>query len=334
MLVSILITVYNAEVFLNRTIDSVLKQDYPDIEIILFDDASSDASRSIMYQYQKKYPQKVYAYHTDINGGIGKSKNSALKFSRGEYVFFMDCDDYFMEENYISDMVTQLKGSRLIDIVFSGFKNVNDEGLVNYEKIFKTEKEALFQSIPLFAKLYRKDFLIQNNIMSPEGIFLEDVAYQAVILGNEPNCRVSKINGYCWVQNLKSVSHYKLKLFSDNPAEHALDYFKVYETNNSGSIKNKKLYMLGIFQYYCWHILRIGISSSEDEIVRESNKFINFMNNYGEFKDNNFIVKGSKNIVYVVMKVMYSLYKVGLLNSFLKIYAKYGFFFRKFWPEL
>ena len=87
MLISILIPVYNAEKYLKKTVKSVLNQDYPEIEIILFDDASKDGSREIMQDFSEKYPNKVFSYYTDENGGIGASKNAALNYSTGEYVF-------------------------------------------------------------------------------------------------------------------------------------------------------------------------------------------------------------------------------------------------------
>ena len=331
MLISILIPVYNAEKYLKKTVKSVLNQDYPEIEIILFDDASKDGSREIMQDFSEKYPNKVFSYYTDENGGIGASKNAALNYSTGEYVFFMDCDDYFMEKNYISSMVSQI--TKDTDIVLSGFRNVDGRGHVNYVKVFKNEKEAFFQSIPLFAKLYRKSFLEKYSIKSPQGVILEDVLYQALLQGADPICKCSTVQGYCWVQNLSSASHAKLKFFSDDPFVKAQEYFIEYEKKNE-KIKNKSSYVYGIFLYVCWHLLKLGVNSEAREIRQEADKMLNFMERYEEFRRGIFWQSGSKFIVYFVLRFIYILYRLKLLNVFLSIYAIGGKLFKKMWPQL
>lgn len=310
MLVSILIPVYNAEKYLNRTINSIIVQDYEDIEIILFDDASKDSSRNIMIKYSEKYPDKIFSHWTNENGGIGKSKNMALSFSKGDYVFFMDCDDYISDKHYISNMVSKIDNSDA-DIIISGFSLVDDYENIIHKKRFQDTKEAFFQSTPLFGKLYRRRFLDKYNIKSTEGrIILEDVLYQAALFSCNPFCKTLDFPEYCWVQHSMSTSKSKLKGFEDDSFYDAMLYLDNFQNNSR--IENKERFVLGIFQYYCWHILKLGVNVSTKDIIKESNAIMSYMKNYIEFKKGNFFEKGFKPIVYIVMCYMYFLYSISI----------------------
>lgn len=97
--VSIIVPVYNAEEFLERTIESVLKQTYKNIELILVNDGSKDNSEIICNNYAQEYPN-IKVLH-QINLGPGKAKNEGLRLAEGDYVIFLDCDD-MLTENAVS----------------------------------------------------------------------------------------------------------------------------------------------------------------------------------------------------------------------------------------
>ncbi len=118
---SVIIPIYNAERTLARTLDSVLSQKV-DIEIILVNDGSTDGSESICLNYQKKYP-KIINYLKFSNHGQGASRNQGLKIAKGEFVSFVDADDYIEPNMYQKmysskyDLITcnhsMLKNSRI-----------------------------------------------------------------------------------------------------------------------------------------------------------------------------------------------------------------------------
>lgn len=90
--VSVIIPVYNAEKYISRTLDSVFSQTYKDIEIVLVDDCSKDASARIIAGYQKMHPEVVY-HLQEKNLGAGAARNKALELASGRYVAFLDSDD-------------------------------------------------------------------------------------------------------------------------------------------------------------------------------------------------------------------------------------------------
>ena len=102
-LVSILIPVYNAEKYLEETLDSVISQDYEELEIIILDDGSSDSSFSIISSYAlRDHRIKV---ERQENRGIGECRNRLLSLGRGEFVFFLDSDDILSSSSLISKLV-------------------------------------------------------------------------------------------------------------------------------------------------------------------------------------------------------------------------------------
>ena len=95
-LVSVIMPVYNAERYLEETLDSVLNQTYDDIEIICVDDMSSDGSRAILEKYKKK-SDKVKAIYLTENAGVANARNVAIENAEGRFIAFLDSDDYIKE---------------------------------------------------------------------------------------------------------------------------------------------------------------------------------------------------------------------------------------------
>ena len=90
--VSIIVPVYNAEKAIGRCIDSILKQDYEDIEVILVDDGSKDSSLEIITRYAET-DKRVKTVHKE-NGGVSSTRNLALSLAQGDYIQFLDADDW------------------------------------------------------------------------------------------------------------------------------------------------------------------------------------------------------------------------------------------------
>lgn len=97
-LISIIVPVYNMEMYLSRCVDSLLAQTYPNIEIILVNDGSTDSSWKICQEYEKTH-SSVRAF-SKPNGGLSSARNFGLNFVRGEYVGFVDSDDWVTDDMY------------------------------------------------------------------------------------------------------------------------------------------------------------------------------------------------------------------------------------------
>ena len=116
--VSFLVPMYNVEEYLPKCLDSLLSQTYKDIEIVLVNDGSSDHSLEVAQKYQKEHPCiKIYSYE---NSGISKTRNRLLEHAAGDYVMFVDSDD-FIDPQTTEVMMDALKKNSL-DLVQCGFR--------------------------------------------------------------------------------------------------------------------------------------------------------------------------------------------------------------------
>lgn len=148
--VSVIVPIYNTEKFLRKCIESILNQTLENIEIILINDGSTDNSSSICEEYSREFPQKI-RYISNENRGCSATRNLGINLSQGEYITFVDSDDY-IDSEMLQEMYHEIKKGNL-DIVVSGIK-------VIYPKINK-----VVYSCPK-KKLKKLDYLKNKNNMS------------------------------------------------------------------------------------------------------------------------------------------------------------------------
>lgn len=133
--VSIIVPVYKAEPYLHRCIDSILAQTFTDWELLLIDDGSPDRSGEICDEYAKK-DKRIRVFHKE-NGGVSSARNLGLEKMRGEYVMFVDSDDW-IDVNTLDVCLDKIRTKHL-DILQYSWKRVNEEGQVLKEKVIKSE---------------------------------------------------------------------------------------------------------------------------------------------------------------------------------------------------
>ncbi|WP_195550370.1 glycosyltransferase family 2 protein [Streptococcus australis] len=186
---SVIIPVYNVENYLSRCIDSLLAQNYVDLEILLIDNGSKDQSGQICEDYATQF-SNITAYHIP-NKGVGSARNFGLSKAKGEFICFVDADDYLVG-NLFSDVESQLD-SQLDLLVFSYYNSIekNLSEIDRSAKILPTEGKkdksdfiALFQELWLtdmmytvWNKIYRKEFLEEHQIVFESYELGEDVRF-------------------------------------------------------------------------------------------------------------------------------------------------------------
>ena len=164
--VSIIIPIYNAQMHLNRCIDSVLKQDFEDFELLLMDDGSKDSSPEICDEYKKK-DGRVIVVHKD-NSGVSDTRNIAISLARGEYLQFLDSDDWItpdatgllvrMAEEHQCEMVIA-DFYRVIGERLSAKGRIREDGVLSREEFAMEmmENPADFYYGVLWNKIYRRE---------------------------------------------------------------------------------------------------------------------------------------------------------------------------------
>lgn len=179
-LLSIIVPIYNTKEYLNRCVDSILKQTYPDVEILLVDDGSTDGSGEICDAYEQQYPDKIRVIHKP-NGGLSDARNAGIAASSGRYIGFVDSDDYIHSQMY-EVMIREMK-EREADIVSCAYYHIYDymqeETLAAYhvtEADYKQalEKMILWESfdISVWSKLFKREMI--EGIPFPKGKICED----------------------------------------------------------------------------------------------------------------------------------------------------------------
>ena len=99
MKISVIVPVYNTENYLRECLDSILNQTLQDTELFLVDDGSTDGSADIIREYAEKHPEKIQAFFKE-NGGQGSARNVAMQYATGEFLSFIDSDDWIDPEMY------------------------------------------------------------------------------------------------------------------------------------------------------------------------------------------------------------------------------------------
>ena len=126
--VSIIIPVYNVEYFLNKCLESVINQTYKNTEIIIVDDCSTDNSGKVCDEFKEKY-KEILLIHNEKNKGVSYSRNKGIELSSGEYLLFVDGDDY-IDTTLVEKAVYKLfyeKETHIVDTVCYGFQSVDEK---------------------------------------------------------------------------------------------------------------------------------------------------------------------------------------------------------------
>jgi len=186
-LVSIVIPIFNAKEYLTECIDNILLQDYGALEVLFVDDGSVDDSACICEEFCAKHP--YMSLYKQKNQGPGAARNKGMELAKGEYICFLDADDYFDGADAISKLV-KCAESEQADIVCGSFRLLTGNGLsnVNYHHLDELDKQdtvefrfrGFFQYGHLgfnWGKLYRRDFIFDNQLLIPNYSFVEDKAF-------------------------------------------------------------------------------------------------------------------------------------------------------------
>ena len=225
MKLSVIVPIYNVEKFLPRCLDSLLCQGLSasEFEVICVNDGSPDNCAQILADYEKKHPD-IFRIITQENKGLGGARNAGTALARGEYVTYLDSDDYIVDEGYarllktIEKEYAQTEGNRLPDIVFFHSSNVVTNG------VDRVESEAPQQPISVIGqddlkrwrsqilgyvwnKLYRRAFLEEHQCCFRDGI-CEDELFNYELFLHEPHFLVTDADIYRYEQNNpRSILH-------------------------------------------------------------------------------------------------------------------------------
>lgn len=187
-LISVIIPIHNTEQYLEQCIDSILDQTYTNWELLLIDDESTDGCEKICRNYASVHPDKI-SYYKKKHGGLSAARNFGIERAKGEYLYFLDSDDY-CEKNLLAKTCEQAD-SQNADMVAFGYviHRGQHTQTFQYGKSGRITQEEFFDSILqddkignyICTKLFRRDLF--ETIRFPEGELFEDVstAYKLIL---------------------------------------------------------------------------------------------------------------------------------------------------------
>ena len=174
--ISVIIPVYKSEKYLEKCFDSILKQTFDDFEIIVVNDGSPDSSQQIIDRYKEQYPEKIKAFVQE-NKGQAAARNFGLQYAEGEYISFVDSDDY-IETNAYKTAYTYAKDND-IDIVCFGMYEVNDgeRHAIDYRFVRNEEPKIsyLLNETSPCNKLIKRSIFSENGLKFTENRIYEDL---------------------------------------------------------------------------------------------------------------------------------------------------------------
>lgn len=316
--VSIVVPVYNAEKYLDRSVGSLLVQSYENIEIILIDDDSIDSSLDLCKKFEKN-DNRVKVYKSE-RFGVSAARNTGIKQASGKYLCFLDSDDEY-EKDFVKNMVSTIEMCG-VDLVVCGYKEICDSSTMikNYNLDSSDVIEYLnaycckdsFEHVANYPwnKLYITATIKENNVMFDEKITVSEDA----IFNMEYLTKVNKVK----VISDALVKHYIIvnSLVTTKINKNIQEYtimknYCLFEKNYElRKAEEKFADIIGRFLLYCY--LRLGNIYSG----KESKEFIKRIQN----KHNRKIIKKASclNMNYKIFKILFSL----KMNILLWIYCE------------
>ena len=289
--VSLIVAIYNTGKYLKPCLDSLIKQTFEDIEIILIDDGSSDGSEEICDFYAKK-DSRVKVIHKK-NEGLSMARNSGIRYATANYIIFIDGDDYI--ENDMVEKLYYAIEENDADIAECGvswiYKDTNveevAEKLIICDNIKSLEYLLNGENFLVMAcnKIYKKRLF--EDIKYPKGCIHEDVGTTYKLIKEASKLVSIPYIGYNYVQRGSSISHMKFEKKHLDAIRFLEEiYICMKKINSYLSSKSYENLMMGIIYWY--------IKAIEDNITNEKSRAIlekKFIDNFKYIKKENISIK-------------------------------------------
>ncbi len=279
-IISVIVPVYNVEKYLKKCIDSILENTYKKIELILVDDGSTDKSGVICDEYKRK-TDKIKVIHKD-NGGLSSARNAGLQISRGEFVIFIDSDDYV--SNRALELLIGTMEKYGADLVQGNYCKVSENNKVIYVNKLSFEllnnlkdiRDAYFidEKISVMAcgKLYRRKQIYDKPMV--EGKINEDVMFLSDILASLNKVVILPDIMYFYRQRKESIMHAEF-------TPRKFDSFFAYEyamKNYKREMPEYIIYIKRLICLNCFYMYDLAKRSHVDQkyivyILRYFNKY-------------------------------------------------------------
>ena len=314
MKVSIIIPVYNAKDTIVKCIKSIQIQTHKEIEIIAINDGSKDDSLGILKEMARKDKRIVVV--DKENEGVAKTRNLGIKKATGDYIMFVDNDD-FVEKDYVEKYLKEADDN---DIVIGGYKRVDENNKILLKKKIKNTEWSKYNIIVPWAKLYKRDFIVNNKLEFLNYKIGEDVYFNIVAYSNTNKIKIIDNIDYIWFYNTKSISNTIHKGLKKD-----VDYIYLLNKLLKKIDKKNKYMCYYLERSIVWYLLYSGRNSNKKDFVVEFKKLYSWKKEKSiKSKITPFSFKlrgeGFKNRMAVFLFRIIN--KINLVKLFARIYCK------------
>ena len=219
MKISLCICAYNAEKTIGRTIESVLAQTYPDLEIVVVNDGSTDSTLAIVENYARENPGK-FQIKTIPNGGLANARNVGIELATGDLFVNLDADDY-LEDNVFARAVEEFSKDEAVDICFYGYKSFDENGqfFERYEDAWRYPHGTLTGAEAFEQRILRHIWIHQGSAVYRTALFKDKIwnypgknqgedmyfIFRCLLAARKVAC--FREDGFCYMMRRDSMNH-------------------------------------------------------------------------------------------------------------------------------
>ena len=233
---SVIICAYNLEKIVKVSLESVLMQRFKNFELIVVDDCSTDKTYEVLKKYEKK-DSRVHVLRNETNSGPSISRNNAVDIAKGEYIVYLDGDDTLYDRNTL-EKVDKVIGNDNPDITYFGVQYVggsNKAYIPNAENSTQKARIVCDMHFPVASKVWRRKFLLENDIKFIGGMYYEDMVYSIKAAIKSKKLKYGEFPIYIYYRNREGsimstpnmkrckdmylVMYYLMELYEETPEE-------------------------------------------------------------------------------------------------------------------
>ena len=295
--VSVIVPFYNVEEYIEKCLETLVSQTLEDIEIIIVNDGSKDKSIEIVNKFLKTYPEKL-VYLEKENGGLSDARNYAINYAKGEYIAFLDSDDYVEKDMY--EKMYELAKKENSDMVECNFyweypNKIKEDIGVTYNG-----KNEMLEKIRVVAwnKLIKREILVNSKVYFPKGYCYEDVEFTYKLIPYIETVSFLKKPCVHYIQRQGSISNSQNERTKEifDVLEHVIEYYKEKDIYEKYKEELEYVYIRYAFCSSLLRIVKIENASLQKELLNLTWEKVN--NTFPNWKKNKILKKGKglKNI--------------------------------------
>ena len=325
MLVSVIMPIYNGAEYISKSIMSVIMQTYQEWELLLINDGSVDESEEIAHRIIEDNNGRKIKYVKQKNCGIAEARNRGLEEAEGDYIFFIDQDDW-LEPDCVEVLMNEILASNA-ELVIGGVNKVNYEGeIVDCWKLNPQQSWSKFRITAPWGRVFKKSLIDEKKISFFNTKISEDMYFNILFISHASNVKVVSYVGYNWLQNQKSESHGNWSKMSDdrNPL---IMLTELHRRMGEGSLIKKEEMTFFFTKYLIWYLLFCSRGADYERVKIRSKEVFEWLKKYypafSKYVWKSFVFpKGELVKVRICIALVLIMKKLGLMNIFFRVYRR------------